>query len=93
MADIERPRCANGVRRCFVLGAGFSKACDLPLASELTRLIFEDAFPEGDDFLSPIRDTYLNWLKRLYPALGLEHDWPDFEDLITVLDGAIVKSR
>ncbi len=86
MASLEQTGSGNSVRRCFVLGAGFSKASGLPLASELTGLLFRDAYPEGDDFLAHMRETYLGFLQRLYPSLDFESDWPDFEDIITLLD-------
>lgn|GEM_PF-5099463 len=86
MASIERSSDTGEASRCFVLGAGFSKACGLPLASELTGLLFRDAYPEGDDFPAHTRDTYLRFLRCLYPSLDFDRDWPDFEDLITLLD-------
>lgn len=74
--------------RCFVLGAGFSRACELPLARELTRLVFEKAYGWVDqgDFGRETRDAYRKFLGHLYPSLDFESHWPDFEDLITVLD-------
>lgn len=73
------------MKRCYVLGAGFSKNCGLPLASELTEQVFKHVYP-ASFFQSKIRDAYLGYLWHLYPGCDLEKDWPDFEDLITVLD-------
>ena len=72
--------------RCFVLGAGFSKPCGCPLASELTKLVFRHAFPPNDSFRPDVRAHWLRFLHHLYPEYDLEGNWPDFEDLITVLD-------
>ena len=73
------------MKRCYVLGAGFSKDCGLPLASELTENVFKHVYPKN--FFQPtIRDAYLGYLRYLYPDCDLENKWPDFEDLITVLD-------
>lgn len=72
--------------RCFILGAGFSKACGLPLASELAHLVFEHAFPVNDDFRPDIRENWFRFIRHLYPATDLSETWPDFEDLITILD-------
>jgi len=72
--------------RCFVLGAGFSKACGLPLASKLTRLVFEHVRQDQQDFRPDMPEAWLQLLKNLYPGCDFEERWPDFEDLITVLD-------
>lgn len=74
--------------RCFVLGAGFSKACGLPLARELTKLVFAKAYGWFKDggFGSETRERYMRFLRHLYPQLNFGRNWPDFEDLITVLD-------
>jgi len=73
------------VKRCYILGAGFSKACGLPLASELTSQVFEHAYPP-DFWHAENRETYRKYLATLYPNCDLDNDWPDFEDLTTVLD-------
>jgi hypothetical protein len=79
-------------RRCYILGAGFSKACGLPLASELTakvlkyrddpdaKLGLQDFDPQGT--IQQERDL----LRDLFPLSDLAKSWPDFEELITVLD-------
>lgn len=72
--------------RCYVLGAGFSKTCGLPLASELTRLVFEHVQQGQQDFRSDMPEAWLRLLKNLYPGWDCQERWPDFEDLITVLD-------
>lgn len=40
-------------KRCFFLGAGFSRCCDLPLASELTQLVFRAAWRSNPEDESP----------------------------------------
>jgi len=42
------------IRRCFFLGAGFSRCCDLPLASELTHLVFRAAWRSNLEDESPV---------------------------------------
>jgi len=79
----------NGARpaqRCYVLGAGFSKPLGFPLASELMREVWNHATHGMDDFGAETRDGWLAMLKRAYPRSDFDTTWPDFEDLITVLD-------
>ncbi len=58
----ERPDC----ERVFILGAGFSKAAGLPLATELTDLLIKDAmYPDDDEkqqWLSAFIER-LKWVK------------------------------
>lgn len=71
--------------RCYILGSGFSKICGLPLAGELAAEVFRHSYP--DNFWQPrTRKAYLEYLKDIYPNCDFESNWPDFEDLITVLD-------
>jgi len=72
--------------RCYILGAGFSKVCGFPLARELTRPVFQSAYPLGDEQREPARKAYLDFLQSIYPDCEFETDWPDFEDVITLLD-------
>jgi len=73
-------------KRCYVLGAGFPKPFGLPLASELTQLVFDHTFPPDDVFQSDLRKYWLGFLHHLYPGLDLREDWPDFEELMTLLE-------
>ena len=73
------------MRKCYILGAGFSKPFGLPLARELTKQIFEHTYPA--DFWQPsVRSDYLDFMRKLYPTKDCSNDWPDFEDLLTTLD-------
>jgi hypothetical protein len=68
-------------RRCFILGAGFSKCCGLPLAGELTPLVWrararndatdESPHPElvgpGDFDLEQVK-AERGWIKVLFPS-------------------------
>jgi len=72
-------------KRCYILGAGFGKACDFPLAKDLTGAVFSHTYPK--DFWHPqMAQEKRDLLRRLYPRLDINSgQWPDFEDLITVL--------
>lgn len=72
--------------RCYILGSGFSRICGLPLASELTPQVFEHAYAEDEDFKDEARMAYRSMLRNLYPGYDFKTSWPDFEELITVLD-------
>jgi len=72
--------------RCYILGAGFSKPFGLPLASELTAQVWNHATRGMDDFGAETRDGWLKMLRIAYPSCDFHNNWPDFEDLITVLD-------
>lgn len=71
--------------QCFVLGAGFSKECGLPLARKLTPLVFEQAYGSAEGAGAEVGKSYLEFMRHLYPALDFSSEWPDFEELITVL--------
>jgi len=79
-------------RRCYILGAGFSKACGLPLAGELTRRVLEyrddRAARLGLEEFDPqgVIRQQRDLLRDLFPHCDLAKSWPDFEGLITVLD-------
>ena len=75
------------MKKCYILGAGFSKACDLPLASELTALVFDHLHNDAVRELNPqlIEDRRI-FIRSLYPCFDLKTKWPDFEDLITLLN-------
>ena len=75
------------MKKCYILGAGFSKACDLPLASELTAFVFDHLHNDAVRNLNPqlIEDRRV-FIRCLYPCFDLETKWPDFEDLITLLN-------
>jgi hypothetical protein len=66
--------------RCFILGAGFSKCCDLPLASELTPIVWRSlarkdpldrsgspALCQPSDIGYPSLEADLRWIQRLFP--------------------------
>jgi hypothetical protein len=79
-------------RWCYILGAGFSKACGLPLAGELTARIFKyrhdmDA-KSGMEGFDPqeTKQREQDFLRELFPAHNLNTNPPGFEDLMTVLD-------
>lgn len=72
--------------RCYILGAGFSKVCGLPLASELTSLVFEHAYAKDENFKDDARKAYRSMLRNFYPGCDFQTFWPDFEELITVID-------
>jgi hypothetical protein len=79
-------------KRCYILGAGFSKACGLPLADELTARVLkyrhdrdaelglEEFDPQGVKQQQPV------FLRHLFPGHDLETNPPGFEDVIAVLD-------
>ncbi len=77
-------------RRCYVLGAGFSKSCRFPLARELTEEVLQHVASENDpgiaELIAPTLDAWKDCLRHLYPTCDFQNIWPDFEDLITVLD-------
>jgi hypothetical protein len=72
--------------RCYVLGAGFSKPFGFPLASELTKQVWDRAVADVADFKPKVCNDWLSLLKIAYPSHNFKDKWPDFEDLITVLD-------
>lgn len=73
-------------RRCFVLGAGFSKACGLPLASELTDEILEyKMIPERPSDSPSFRDHF----ERLVSYLPKSPDFGNFELLLTLIEELI----
>lgn len=74
------------MRCCYVLGAGFSRPLGLPLASELTAQVFAHATDGMNDFRPDVANGWLGLLKQLYPSCDFRRNWPDFEDLTTVLD-------
>lgn len=78
-------------KRLFVLGAGFSKACGLPLARELTLLVWNDWRKLGD-FNRERLEARRKEIRLLFPHCecdpGDDRSWPDFEQLITALDEA-----
>jgi len=80
---IEGPR--QG-RRCYILGAGFSKPLGFPLASELMPEVWDHATHDMDDFGARTRDGWVAMLRTAYPRSDFDRTWPDFEDVITVLD-------
>ncbi len=76
-------------KRCFVLGAGFSKPLGFPLTSGLTELAWEWAYGKiaRRDVGAPNKNVHLQTLGILYPYCNMPNEWPDdFEALITVLD-------
>jgi hypothetical protein len=72
--------------RCYILGAGFSKVCGFPLAGELTCPVFETAYPKENKQREQARRAYLDFLQSIYPDCDFNTDWPNFEDVITLLD-------
>jgi len=77
-------------KRCYILGAGFSNPIGLPLAHELTQAVIDRISSNaGDDPADPRNWALARWisfLRELYPCYDFESTWPDFEDLITILD-------
>lgn len=74
-------------RRCFILGAGFSRSCGLPLARELTAIVWRamarrdpmDQSPHAplsgpDDFGYPALDSALRAIKLLFPDCPCDPD-------------------
>lgn len=99
--DHDKPSPADG--RCFILGAGFSRSCGFPLASELTWLVFHALYRKDPtdsrsplamdgDVVYPTMQSRLQAIKLLFPRCacqdGKADTWPDFEELITALDEA-----
>lgn len=74
------------MQRCYVLGAGSAEACCLPLASELTRSVFEHVRQSQEDLRPDMPEVWLRLMRNLYPGCDFVQVWPDFEDFITVLD-------
>lgn len=89
-------------RRCFILGAGFSRCCGLPLASELTHLICS-ACKKTLDARKPcvmlgdprnagqiVELSGYELIRMLFPRHDCDFErpksWPDFEQLLTMLD-------
>jgi hypothetical protein len=74
----------------YLLGAGFSKHCGLPLASELTEQVIRHVASENDPtlarFMEPTLDGWKGFLRQLCPQCDFSSTWPDFEDLVTTLD-------
>lgn len=59
--------------------------CGLPLASELTGKIFQEAYPDDEELSGPMRKIHQNWLKLWFPDCDFSTNWPDFEQLLTVI--------
>lgn len=63
--------------RCFILGAGFSKCCGLPLASELTPLVWRARARDDPTDNSPQpklvepRDFGVEWVKAQHDTIKL----------------------
>ena len=75
------------MKKCYILGAGFSKFCDLPLASELTAQVFDHLHGDVVNKLNPqLIEDRRNFIHALYPCFDLKNKWPDFEDLMTLLN-------
>src|SRR3989304_5517158 len=74
-------------KRCYILGAGFSKACGLPLARELMELVWRRRQKQSQEF-DPIGllDQQRDFLRHFFPSCDLEKKWPHFEELLTLLD-------
>jgi hypothetical protein len=77
-------------RRCFILGAGFSKCCGLPLAGELAPIVWRavarrhpmDRSPDAalvapDDVEYPALATGLEAIKLLFPDRACDPDRAD----------------
>jgi hypothetical protein len=83
----------NG-KRCFILGAGASKSCGLPLASELTGIVcramwnmdpdvkcWETTIPAPGDFMYDAMQDMRRKLSILFPAYSCEsNNNDDFPD-------------
>ena len=67
-------------RRLFILGAGASKACGLPLANELLREVITK------DFLKH-RDRLLEFLEYLYSRFRSQWaNFPNIEEFLSLID-------
>lgn len=77
-------------KRCYILGAGFSKTCGLPLASELTEAVlrYRDNHDAklGLDGLRGTIEQQRTFIGELLPQCDLNTSYPDFEELMTVLE-------
>jgi hypothetical protein len=71
-------------KRCYVLGAGFSKPFGFPLSSELTKAVFDNI--EKGCSSKMLRTAWLSQIKGYYPACDFDMKWPDIEQLATVLN-------
>jgi hypothetical protein len=77
------------MKRCYVLGAGFSKACGLPLASELTAKVcdwWRHVIPTEVNPPPYPSEQEQNLMRSLFPCYDLKQRWPYFEKLLTALD-------
>lgn len=82
MCPAERPN-----RPCFVLGAGFSHPCGLPLAKDLTKGVFDFTFSDASaDALNDARERTIRRLRFFFPQSDCQTVWPNFEQLLTNVD-------
>jgi hypothetical protein len=70
------------MKKCYILGAGFSKACNLPLAFKLTDKVFNHLHGDTVNKLNPqLIEDRRKFIRALYPCFDLVTEWPDFEYL------------
>ena len=55
-------------------------------ATEYEIVLYADAYAEDEDFKNEARMAYRSMLRTFYPGYDFQTSWPDFEELITVLD-------
>ncbi|NDQ55746.1 MAG: hypothetical protein GZ088_01580 [Acidipila sp.] len=71
----------ESAKRVFILGAGASKACGLPLTNELLPDIVSSLGTK------PVRKRALNFIKYLYPYFELTWgNYPNVEELLSLMD-------
>jgi len=57
----------------------------MPLASELSQLVFTRIYAENADRTDTIA-LYKDLLRGFWPGATTQSEWPDFEEVITILD-------
>jgi hypothetical protein len=80
---LGEPSLKKQSNRLFILGAGASKACGIPLASELLKEVFEKSEFAG-------KDRLMDLLRYLYPRF--EPQWgnyPNIEEFLSLVDVTI----
>jgi len=74
-------------RKCYVLGAGFSHACGLPLARDLTRTVYKHTFDDPNiAALNNAAERRIRHMRFFFERCDCENIWPDFEQLLSFVD-------
>jgi len=79
--------------RCYVLGAGFSHVCGLPLAKNLTEVVLTDILNDQKAIRPDLWDAYRDFVCSLFPSCDCQARWPHIEDLISELDQVVESKR